>query len=235
METLLMRKGTQDLMAYREVYVENQYRLPKDFLPKDVILDIGAQCGYFAAACLQRGAGHVICVEPDPDNCKLLHHNLDFASKGDHSRYTVLDGFGVWRGDIVEQVKYKPAKNKSNTCCGSCWTADGTPIETISLDKLIQLGLDKTRYSHIRFAKIDCEGAEYPALYTSKEVGRIEELRVETHALNMEMKLEGTNNWCCHAGMVCFLQDIGFQVSCEMLSPTHPNTNMLLFAFNQEL
>ncbi len=71
-----LRPDTFDRRIFRNVIVENEYRLPSRFEPTDVILDVGGHIGTFSHAVLARGAGQVYCCEPDADNFRVLCHNL---------------------------------------------------------------------------------------------------------------------------------------------------------------
>src|SRR5437870_3594985 len=70
-----LRPGTLDRRIFLSVVAEDEYRLPR-FSPADTVLDLGAHTGSFALAALRRGAGLVVCCEPDPANFLLLRHNL---------------------------------------------------------------------------------------------------------------------------------------------------------------
>ena len=47
-----------------------------NFTPADTMLDLGAHIGSTAKLALDAGIGFVICVEPEPDNFRMLQHNL---------------------------------------------------------------------------------------------------------------------------------------------------------------
>jgi len=73
----LFREGTSDENIHKSVVEFNEYRIPERFETDDLILDIGAHVGNFAYACTQRGAGRVMCFEPDPENYALLRQHLE--------------------------------------------------------------------------------------------------------------------------------------------------------------
>lgn len=76
MNASLFRAGTSDANIFNAVVTHNEYKLADRFEPTDLILDIGACIGAFAYACVQRGAGRVMCFEPDPENYVLLRQHL---------------------------------------------------------------------------------------------------------------------------------------------------------------
>ncbi len=81
--------GRDEVFDYQAAFVEmgqgqpvwssvcnrNEYRLP-DSLAGQTVVDLGGHIGSFARACLDRGAEHVLSVEPLPANCQAFRHNL---------------------------------------------------------------------------------------------------------------------------------------------------------------
>src|SRR5665213_1830117 len=78
---LHFREHTWDRNIWVAVNEGNEYKLSGCFKPTDTVLDIGAHIGSFGYRVLDMGAGRVISVEPDPDNFRVLHHNLHLACK----------------------------------------------------------------------------------------------------------------------------------------------------------
>ena len=92
----------------------------------------------------------------------------------------------------------------------------GIPAE--NLDAWLQ------KYRRIRLLKLDCEGAEYPFLATTKELGRVDEVAGELH-LKMDM-----SPWdCTKESVASQLERNGFRV--EWVSPPlFPDVNEWFFA-----
>jgi FkbM family methyltransferase len=166
-----LRRGTIDRRLFRSVVLDNEYRLPPRFNADDVILDIGAHVGSFALACLRRGAGHVVCCEPDADNFALLSANLAPYYK----RMTLLRA-AVWRNDIPSATLtiHNPLDERNT---GAIRVGPGSQsVRAIAFDELIaSLG------KRLRLAKLDCEGAEWPILLTTRSLAAIDELCGEYH------------------------------------------------------
>lgn len=178
------RPDTQDTVVVNEILSQDIYRLrDRKFQPDDLIIDIGAHIGIFSLAVMHRGAQSVLAFEPDPENFKLLKQNL--------AEYpgTVFFNAGVWRSDVEEHI-YFSGYPKRFTACGTCMpqmVVNGMnrkkPVASISLDKILgDLGTPPIA-KRVRLLKIDCEGAEYPILLTSKLLGQVDEIVGETHRI----------------------------------------------------
>lgn len=184
--SVTLRAGTQDEQAYRQVVLENEYRLPLRFKPDDQVVDVGAQIGCFAVACLERGAGHVWAFEPDPDSFKLLLHNLQ---RFDSSRWTARQA-AVWRSDQpsarLRMIQPSPALTAMTHVRGVVggpgreaiapgeFEVDTVPLQAV-LAKATQDG-----QCTVRLLKLDCEGSEFPLLFTTPLTG-VQEVCLETH------------------------------------------------------
>lgn len=170
-----LRPGTLDRRLFRHVVLDNEYRLPGRFGPGDVVLDVGAHTGSFALAVLRRGVGRVVCCEPQPDNAHLLTRNL--APFRD--RVSVLPS-AVWRSDRPASLRLRPAWDSRNTGAAQALEADDGPaIRTVAFDDLVRQ--HAPRGGRVRLVKLDCEGAEWPILLTSRCLGQVEALCGEYH------------------------------------------------------
>ncbi len=173
------RPGTQDELVVREVLAANEYRLPERFKSTDAIVDVGAHIGISSVACLLRGAGSVWAYEADAENFSLLKKNLSgyIGAKCFHC--------AVWRSDRRDKLKFSGYPEGMNAC-GSTLpdiTIGGKNMQiavpSISLDEIIRKAGERT--GRVRLIKIDCEGAEYPILLTSRMLGRVDEIVGEVH------------------------------------------------------
>lgn len=170
-----LRPESWDWGIARAVVVNNEYRLPERFRETDVVIDIGAHIGSFAYACLRRGAGKVISFEPDPENAALAARNLaHFGSRCE------LHAAAVWRSDgRVPNLLLGRAKERLNTG-GHSVVSDGggVAVPVIALDAVLA-----SLAGPIRLLKIDCEGAEYPILFTSRHLDRVASIVGEFHRI----------------------------------------------------
>ncbi len=184
------RPGTMDEMIFNDVACFNEYQLPLRFHEDDIVLDIGAHIGSFAYAALARECRKVYAVEADQANFDLATDNLREAiAQG----IVHLQRGAVWRSDKNDDVLrfdgYQPfpksfveMRGVVNTGNGSVIWGVGEPVEKIALDTLV----DQATHSgekRIRLLKLDCEGAEWAILLTSKRLHLIDEICGEFHEL----------------------------------------------------
>lgn len=138
----------------------------KQFLkPGMRVLDIGANIGYFSllAAKLVGPAGQVFAVEPNMENCKLLH-----ASKAlNQLDHLAILQFAAGRttGLLTLNTSYSNGTTSALSPQVDVVMASRT-VPAIQLDHLREFD------AGVDFIKIDVEGAEYNALSGAKELLR---------------------------------------------------------------
>ena len=171
-----LRPDTIDRRIFRNVVVENEYRLPSRFEPNDVILDVGGHVGTFAHAVLARGAGVVHCCEPDAGNFEILAHNL--APYGERAR---LKRCAVWRSDVrVAALSLHNPHGSANT--GGVQVVDRPTTQSVDVLAFDDLVASAIQFGErVRLLKLDCEGAEWPILFTSRTLDRIDAICGEYH------------------------------------------------------
>jgi FkbM family methyltransferase len=192
---IVTRENTQDAHVIQEVIRENEYQLPDSFSPEDVILDVGAHIGCFAIACLLRWASRIDCFEPDPANYALLCRNLA-KLKGK----VRVANCAVWRSDVAEQVRMD---DRGKYTAMHRVSATGRQVKTLTLDSAIEAA-----HGRVRLLKLDCEGSEYPILYTSRLLDRVDEIVGEWHAIHSFC--DGVPGEWSGEGVVRFLKAQGF-------------------------
>jgi FkbM family methyltransferase len=208
------REFTEDEREIASVYLGNEYRLPDAFGKEDAVVDVGAHIGCFALACLKRGAGRLWCFEPYPPNYSLLRENM----RGYEA--TVVQA-AVWRSDREERVSmYAPPDERLTARAQIRADVKGVGGHCVGLDGILR------ELGHVRFLKLDCEGSEWPILYTCTELGRVDEIAMEVH---QTLPHPGWEALCSSEALAAWLGGKGFRVEVKP-QPECPDINHLLFA-----
>lgn len=213
-----------DKLAYEEVVTGNCYRLGQ-FQPEDILIDIGGHIGAFCYAALDRGARRILTVEADGRNFAQLLKNIAVRDLKGASVETL--NAACWRSDQppkqISMARFNGSDRHANTGASTVVTnqidMDNYHVQTVSLDAL----LDLIGNQRVRFLKMDCEGAEFAILYTSKKLHRIQEIAMELHPdyeFTLEARVPGFENSL--AGMLNFLWKQGFQVESNSAVPHRP-------------
>ena len=235
------RLNTSDCGIFNTVALENEYQLPETLAPDDVVMDVGAHIGSFTYAALQRGSRRVYAFEAGEENCRLAAENLRlFIERGE----VELTHGAVWRSDPNDdELRFTPGEpfhgipgleGQVNTGGGTVmWPADGEPVPKLAFDALVRRITGEN--GRIRLLKLDCEGAEWPILLTSRTLHLVDEICGEFHEIGGEfLEVDGefleagqahdpaTAAFCgSHAGrylvddLVTLLRDAGFEVTCQ--------------------
>jgi FkbM family methyltransferase len=189
-EAWSFRPGTLDRMIFDGVVALDEYRLPERFEPDDVVVDVGAHIGSFAYAVVLRGGKHVWSIEPDRANCAFAAGNLrPYIDKG----FVQLMQCAVWRSDRNEdelgfdgyQVfpqSFIDLAGVVNTGGGSVMWNAGEPVPKVAFDDVVDLVTNRGE-RRVRLLKLDCEGAEWPIVLTSKRLHLIDEIVGEFHEI----------------------------------------------------
>ncbi len=184
------RPGTLDRMIFDGVVALDEYRLPERFEPDDVVVDVGAHIGSFAYAVVLRGGEHVWSIEPDRTNCAFAAEHLrPYVDQG-HVR---LMRAAVWRSDPNDDElrfdgyhafpqSYPGMEGIVNTGDGSVVWGRGEPVAKIAFDDVVDLATNGGE-RRVRLLKLDCEGAEWPIVLTSRRLHLIDEIVGEFHEL----------------------------------------------------
>ena len=184
------RSYTNDKLIYEGIYERNEYRLPPSFNSSDLIVDIGAHVGFFSALALERGVGVVYAVEAHPENYQLAVQHLQ---AGIEQGYVHLRWGAVWRSDeegsILHHSGFKHGFDHPhpgvyfNTGAGNVvFNQTGVEVPAIPFDELLWEATQQGN-RQVRCLKIDCEGAEWPILLTSKKLHIIDEIVGEYHEI----------------------------------------------------
>lgn len=232
-EAWSFRPGTLDRMIFDGVVALDEYRLPERFEPDDVVVDVGAHIGSFAYAVVLRGGKHVWSIEPDRSNCAFAAEHLrPYVDQGS----VRLMHAAVWRSDPNDDdlrfdgyhafpQSYPGMDGIVNTGGGSVVWGYGEPVAKIAFDDVVDLATTRGE-RRVRLLKLDCEGAEWPIVLTSRRLHLIDEIVGEFHELGGPFLEIGenrpSNEHVFHSDRVAgftieelvrFLHDAGFSVT----------------------
>jgi FkbM family methyltransferase len=199
---LMFRPGTWDRGIWDTVAVHNEYCLGVRFDPTDVVIDVGAHIGSFTYAALDRGAGRVVSVEADPENAYYLRHNIHMAC-GATDRCVIVTG-AAWRSDPREPLEVLHFHAAGENTGGGGVDEQGFPVAAVPFDRIVELAAGD---GPVRLVKLDCEGSEWPILFTSKRLPQVQAIVGEYH-------VRPTADWgrCGSESLKQFLNAQGFAV-----------------------
>jgi FkbM family methyltransferase len=209
-----LRPGTNDDVIYNSVVVENEYRVPDVLASDSIVVDIGVHVGSFSHLALSRGAGTLVGFEPEPSNFARARENL--SPFGDRVR---LYNHAVWRSDIPgARLPFFASLDQANSGGGTLiWETDGPLVEAVPFDDLVDAITEGGR-RRIDLLKIDCEGAEFPILLTSKRLDRIDRIVGEYHELRASLpahvRIPGYDEFSLE-GLTSGLERAGFIVTSQ--------------------
>lgn len=174
--------------------VEDEYKCPL-MRPDDVVIDIGAHIGSFSFKAYLQGSRSVYAFEIDPWHFAGAEQNLAEMDDG-----VLLHSAAVVRGDEHRSKSYH---------YDGVWNSFGLfgeIVSSISLDEILE------PHESVRFLKIDCEGGEWPILYTSKQLHKIQEIAGEYHIIaGGRPELDDLPYPITAAALESFLQSQGFE------------------------
>jgi FkbM family methyltransferase len=204
------RPGLNDECIFHTASELNEYLLPDSIEPDDIIIDIGAHIGGFIYGCLKRGARNIYAYESLKEN-----YDLALACFDEEIIYgTVkLYNLAVWRSDISNPITLynsgfcQPDNSGTNVVVYN--TTKDMPVNTISLDDIID-NVGKSR--KIKLVKLDCEGSEFPILFTSKKLNQIDYICGEYHSIPLcNFEKDGKSKFSEH-DLYLFLKSQGFSM-----------------------
>jgi len=222
------RPGTHDRAVFLSVNEHDEYRLPDTFQAEDIIVDVGVHIGSFCYAALKRGSDNVYGFEAEKSNYSRAAKNLRSFGERVH-----LHNKAVWRSDeVVDKLTFTPSTDEENTAGGNVWSGGEVEVEAVAFDEVIREVTDGGK-KRVKMLKVDCEGSEFPILFTSQSLHLMDDIRGEYHEFGGEhdeqlipeaMKVQGYERFTI-VELTDVLQRAGFNVT----SVRHGDSNMGLF------
>lgn len=120
-----------------------------------VVLDIGANIGCFTKLALEKGAKHVVSIEPEPNNYNML----DLNTAGHHDRVTLYNSaLTPFPSEPLTLFLSNTGKNPGNSSLHARRGRFQIEVPCVSVEHIFK------EHPDIEVAKIDCEGAEFDLL-----------------------------------------------------------------------
>ena len=181
-----------------EVWIQEGYT-PKGFQikPNDTVIDIGAHIGSFSVYAARKANNiKVFSYEPDKRNFNRIKENILLNNLENLIKPNLL-GVSSKNETKTFYLDYEHPGNQS------LFVKTKNPIEIkcITLNKIF----DSNNIKQCNFLKMDCEGAEFDILYSSKNIlKKVDKIAMEFHNLDKKQ-----NN---HTELKRFLENCGFKV-----------------------
>lgn len=160
------RNDTWDRIIFSDVASGKEYGAVD--VKDKVVFDVGAHIGGFTEYAVKNGAKFVYAFEANKDNFDLLEKNV-----GQYENVVVFNN-AVWWNE-TDTLSFSPSTEQRNTGGGGIIKkVDGSTVLPITLKAVVE----KYEVQKIDVLKLDCEGSEFPILYsmdkkTLKKVGHI--------------------------------------------------------------
>ncbi len=136
-----------DFAVIKEVFIDEEYRLDKDFIPKEII-DIGSNIGMSVIYWkIMYPRASVYAYEPDPETFKTLEKNTGFEGV-----VCINEAIGAKQGRVTFY------KNATSSMSSSFKKRPGTQaieVMSVSLSEVL------LKHAEADLIKFDIEGAEY--------------------------------------------------------------------------
>lgn len=191
---------------WHSIAVENEYRLP-DLAPDDIVIDIGANIGAFSHLAYRKGSRSIYAFELEGHNMEAAVPNIEGME----------DGIALYHCAVVRGDEHRSPQYVYNGSWNSFGVV-GTPVPSRSLDEILD------PHDSVRFLKIDCEGCEWPILYTCSQLGKVQEIAGEYHLIPQDAReVQNLPHPVSLEGLENFLQAQGFNTQFAMNSPTIGN------------
>jgi FkbM family methyltransferase len=168
---------------FSDIWYSHTYDVPGvPIRAEDVVIDIGANQGFFSCYAAFKGA-RVFAFEPVPELCQRLRENV--ARNGFADRVTIRQcAVGASSGFVNLFVSSRLGGAQSTIVPEFVRSADVPVVEEIQVEcKTLSQILDEFSLQSVRLCKLDVEGAELAILKTLShaDLARIQSFALEYH------------------------------------------------------
>lgn len=200
---MYFREGTMDEAIFNCV----PFEYPIEHLnPENIIVDIGAHVGCFVNYAVTRGGKNIYAFEPNSDNFSLLKKNTCHLSNTNINIFHMA----VYDTNLSEQLKEPKILTFNTGGANVLQPENDIPVKAICLDNIIK---NIVGGKNIDVLKIDCEGSEYPILYSCTMLRKVDYIVMEHHVcIHPKETVEKYKYDFTKEGMQDFLQHNGFTI-----------------------
>lgn len=167
-----------DYPIFWEIFINGDYEKEPSCVVKkgDVVLDIGANKGFFTLNALQKGASKVYSVEPVKHSYEQIKKLLNNFPNVEPINKAIGETNGIISMFIDSDDSAKNCVTRYGEMFGR--KSNKVDVESININTLIE-----QINSDINYMKIDCEGSEFELFktITEKNLKGISKLVIETH------------------------------------------------------
>lgn len=200
-------------LVFKEIFLTDFYSmasLAKKLPGNPVIVDVGANAGYFNMLLLSRRPdAKIFAYEPIEQNVALFRKNLD--ANPSVGKQVSLNHRAV-TGVPTDHITLYKESDSDNSVTASVYkdfeshNLKEVKVKAVSLSQILL----ENKLEHVDLLKLDCEGSEYPIVYESPaEIwSKIDTVFLEVHNLD---KAERN-----HEAMKKFLESKGYSTSSEV-------------------
>ena len=190
--------------TFRENFLDDIYfkYIPAEIFDKrdqPIILDVGANVGFFSLAAFSRFQGaRVYGVEPHPFCFETLER---YKTENDDLPWYI---YNVSLGEQGGEITINTSTLDGFATMSSIFESESNKFSFTVPSRKLGPFLKENNIDRADFAKFDCEGSEYPILYSldNEDLNKINSMCVETH--------QGQNEKQTTEALASYLSDHGF-------------------------
>jgi FkbM family methyltransferase len=164
-----------DIITFFVIFIKCDYGR---ISPNSVVVDVGANIGFFTLFALINDASRVLCYEPNSQAFKTLEQNI--IENNFQPKVTAIHkAVGAEDGETISIPIESSPYNQSVKLVAERDDSLFETVATVSLNEQIS----EHNIEHVDLLKMDCEGAEFdifPSL-TETTIRKIKEIRMEVH------------------------------------------------------